>query len=149
MSNRTEVPSLLSARFDGIPAATSPLKRRSGLCSKGSRVKRASRSSAAGKVLARTFTTAGARIFWRPARSGFTEIPSERRIVLKLCNVTLDNYCAPEELGTEIASFVEYYNNERCHESLDNVTPAGVYYGRSAEILSRRERIKKQTITWH
>jgi putative transposase len=60
--------------------------------------------------------------------------------------VTLDNYYAPEELAAEIASFVDHYNNERYHESLDNVTPGDAYYGRSAEILSRRERIKKQTM---
>lgn len=60
--------------------------------------------------------------------------------------VTLDNCYSPEKLETEIASFVQYYNNERYHESLDNVTPADVYYGRSEEILSWRKQIKKQTM---
>jgi len=60
--------------------------------------------------------------------------------------VTLDNYYSPEELEAEIASFVDYYNNERYHESLDNVTPADVYHGRSEEILSRRKQIKKRTM---
>jgi putative transposase len=60
--------------------------------------------------------------------------------------VTLDNYYSPEELEAEIAAFVDHYNNERYHESLDNVTPADVYHGRSEEILSRRKQIKKRTM---
>jgi putative transposase len=60
--------------------------------------------------------------------------------------VTLDNYYSPDELEAEISSFVDYYNNERYHESLDNVTPADVYHGRSEEILSRRKKIKKRTM---
>ena len=47
----------------------------------------------------------------------------------------------------EIGRFVEYYNNERYHESLNNVTPADVYYGRHLEIISRRERLKRNTLT--
>jgi len=58
----------------------------------------------------------------------------------------LDNYYCPDDLKTEIASFVDYYNNERYHESLDNVTPADVYFGRAAGIIEKRERIKKQTM---
>ena len=37
-------------------------------------------------------------------------------------------------------------NNERYHESLDNVTPADVYYGRHREVLSERTRIKRLTM---
>ncbi len=58
----------------------------------------------------------------------------------------LDNYYSPGDLEAQIASFVEYYNNERYHESLENVTPADVYLGRSARILERRKRIKRETI---
>jgi putative transposase len=49
--------------------------------------------------------------------------------------VKLDNYYCPEELEASLRSFVHYYNQERYHESLDNVTPADVYYGRQNEIL--------------
>jgi len=37
---------------------------------------------------------------------------------------------------------VKHYNHERYHESLQNVTPADVYFGKAQSILSRRERIK-------
>jgi len=42
--------------------------------------------------------------------------------------------------------FVEYYNNHRYHESLNNVTPADVYFGRNREILTKRDHIKRKTL---
>jgi putative transposase len=60
--------------------------------------------------------------------------------------INLQRYYMPWELEREISRFVDYYNNERYHESLDNVTPADVYHGRREEILSRRERIKRKTL---
>ncbi len=44
-----------------------------------------------------------------------------------------------------IQQFVSYYNYERYHESLDNLTPADVYYGRGEAILDQREKIKCDT----
>ena len=41
---------------------------------------------------------------------------------------------------------MSYYNHERYHESLNNLTPADVYYGRGAEILEQREIIKLNTL---
>jgi hypothetical protein len=34
-------------------------------------------------------------------------------------------------------------DNERYHESLDNVTPADVYYGRRYEVISEQSKIKR------
>jgi len=42
--------------------------------------------------------------------------------------IRLDNYCSPEDLSSTIGEFVKYYNNERYHESLGNLTPADVFY---------------------
>ena len=42
--------------------------------------------------------------------------------------------------------FVTYYNNERYHESLDNMKPADVYFGRVEEVKNKRERIKQETM---
>ena len=58
----------------------------------------------------------------------------------------LENYYSPDELTHQIDLFVEYYNNHRYHESLNNLTPADVYYGRGREILTRRGKIKKNTM---
>ena len=58
----------------------------------------------------------------------------------------LENYYLPGDLEHQISTFVDYYNNQRYHESLNNVTPADVYFGRDKAILKEREKIKKQTI---
>ena len=52
----------------------------------------------------------------------------------------------PGDLETQIVAFVDYYNNHRYHESIDNLTPADVYFGRGPTILAAREKIKRQTI---
>jgi transposase InsO family protein len=60
--------------------------------------------------------------------------------------VKLQNYYSPGELEKSIGEFVEYYNNERYHESIDNLTPADVYSGKSKGVLSKREQIKQSTL---
>jgi putative transposase len=60
--------------------------------------------------------------------------------------VKLRNYYYPRELEQAIEAFVEYYNHERDHEALENLTPADVFSGKSEQILSRREKIKQQTL---
>src|SRR6266536_5889199 len=60
--------------------------------------------------------------------------------------ILLENYYLPGQLEHSIEEFVEYYNNCRYHESLDNLTPADVYFGRGQAILKRREKIKRKTI---
>jgi putative transposase len=41
---------------------------------------------------------------------------------------------------------VENYNHQHYHESLDNLTPADVYFGRQKEVLGKREEIKIRTL---
>jgi putative transposase len=60
--------------------------------------------------------------------------------------IKLENYYFPEELERQISQFIEYYNTERYHESLQNLTPADVFFGRDQEILVQRELIKQQSI---
>ncbi len=60
--------------------------------------------------------------------------------------IKLENYYSPDQLREQIESFIDYYNNRRYHESLDNVTPADVYYGRSERILKKRKEVKKRTL---
>ena len=60
--------------------------------------------------------------------------------------VKLENYYYPWDLEKAIGQFVDYYNHQRYHESLDNVTPADMFYGRYEEIMNRRQLIKQQTL---
>jgi RNA-directed DNA polymerase len=60
--------------------------------------------------------------------------------------ILLDNYYLPGDLERQINAFVEHYNHVRYHESIDNLTPADVYFGRAATILAERKRIKLATI---
>jgi len=54
--------------------------------------------------------------------------------------VLLENYYLPGDLECQIEAFVDYYNNQRYHESLSNVTPADVYFSRDKAILREREK---------
>jgi hypothetical protein len=42
----------------------------------------------------------------------------------------------PGDLERQVAAFVAHYNHARYHESLDNLTPADVYFGRAETISS-------------
>jgi putative transposase len=61
--------------------------------------------------------------------------------------ILLENYYLPGDLETQIAAFIEHYNHRRYHESLENLTPADVYFGKGQAILLERARIKRNTIT--
>ena len=61
--------------------------------------------------------------------------------------ILLNNYYLPGELQEHLQYFVNYYNYERYHESLDNLTPADVFYGRGQLILNQREKIKLNTLS--
>ncbi len=60
--------------------------------------------------------------------------------------ILLDNYYLPGDLEQHIGAFVEHYNHVRYHESVNNVTPSDVYFGRAQSILAERKRIKLETI---
>ena len=59
--------------------------------------------------------------------------------------ILLEHYYLPGDLEAQIDDFVGHYNHHRYHESLGNLTPADVYFGRGQTILLNRERIKRQT----
>lgn len=60
--------------------------------------------------------------------------------------ILLDNYYFPADLEAQIGAFVDHYNHHRYHESINNLTPANVYFGHGQAILRKRERIKRKTM---
>ena len=61
-------------------------------------------------------------------------------------HVLLENYYLPGQLENRLTAFVDYYNHARYHESLDNLTPADVYFGRGQAALEHRARIRQKTM---
>ena len=59
--------------------------------------------------------------------------------------ILLENYYLPGDLEAQIDAFVGHYNHQRYHESMKNLTPSDVYFGRGQTILLKRERIKQKT----
>jgi transposase InsO family protein len=59
--------------------------------------------------------------------------------------ILLENYFFPADLGAQIEVFVDHYNHQRYHESINNLTPTDVYFGRGQAILKQRQRIKLKT----
>ena len=59
--------------------------------------------------------------------------------------ILLEHYYLPGDLEAQIDDFVAHYNHRRHHESLGNLTPADVYFGRGQTMLLQRERIKRKT----
>ena len=53
---------------------------------------------------------------------------------------------SPSELEKAIEQWVDYYNERRFHESLDNLTPRDVYLGLSDQIKKIREVTKQKSI---
>ena len=58
----------------------------------------------------------------------------------------LEHYYSPDELRTRLAEWVNYYNHQRYHESLDNVRPADDYWGSQEQILADRQKTKQLTL---
>ena len=52
----------------------------------------------------------------------------------------LENYYLPGDLEAQIGAFVDRYNHRRYHESLGNLTPADVYFGRHRAIIKSKEK---------
>ena len=59
--------------------------------------------------------------------------------------VKLYTYDCPNNLKAEIGKFISNYNRNRYHESLGNVTPDDVFYGRRKNIIKVRK--EKQRLT--
>lgn len=60
--------------------------------------------------------------------------------------ILLENYFLPGDLEAHIGTFVGYYNHQRYHESLNNLTPVDVYTGQGHTILLQREKTKRRTM---
>lgn len=70
----------------------------------------------------------------------------ERYHLSMKCVVKQDVYYSQDELINALKKFVHYYNYERYHESLNNTTPADMYFGRANRIIERRKKIKQKTL---
>jgi len=70
----------------------------------------------------------------------------ERRHQTLKNRILLENYFLLGDLENQIEAFADHCNHHRYHESLKNLTPADVYFGRGRSILAERERIKLKTI---
>lgn len=60
--------------------------------------------------------------------------------------VKLHHYYSFSDLQRAIDEYIEYYNNERYHESLNNCTPASVYNGTHHKILEQRKILKQKSM---
>ena len=74
-------------------------------------------------------TCAGLRIIPRPRER------SKRWHQTLKNRILLDNYYLPGDLERQVRAFVDHYNHVRYHESIDNLTPADVYFARGKAIL--------------
>jgi len=54
-------------------------------------------------------------------------------------------FLVTDKLKTKLLCFLDF-NYERYHESLRNLTPADVYFGRDKKILKERSKIKEKTL---
>lgn len=63
--------------------------------------------------------------------------------------ILLKNYFLPCDFEAQIQAFVDHYNQQRYHESINNVTPADVCFGRDKAMLQHRERTNRKTLETH
>ncbi|WP_227699033.1 integrase core domain-containing protein [Spirosoma radiotolerans] len=52
----------------------------------------------------------------------------------------LEHYYNPDELRKRLTEWVDYYNHQRYHESLENVRPADAYWGHQEQIVAERKK---------
>ena len=64
----------------------------------------------------------------------------ERRHQTLKNRILLENYYLSGALEASIGRFVDHYNHRRYHESLSNLTPADVYFGRGQTIPCWKEK---------
>jgi putative transposase len=60
--------------------------------------------------------------------------------------VKLHVYDCPMSLKAEVGQFISYYNKKRYHESLGNVTPDDVFYGKREDIIKGRDEKRRLTL---
>jgi putative transposase len=60
--------------------------------------------------------------------------------------ILLETFIFPVDLESKIEAFVDHYNHQRYHESLNNLTPGDANFGRGHANLKQRERIKQKTV---
>ena len=60
--------------------------------------------------------------------------------------IKLDNYYSPDDLIKVNKEFVQYYNYEKYHESIRNLTPYDVFFGHNKKILKDRSKIKEKPL---
>ena len=71
------------------------------------------------------------------------ELEQENSQLKKLvADLSLDNAILKEA----IRAFIEYYNYQRYHEGLGDVTPYDVYTGRHLEVIQRRKEAKNRAL---
>ncbi len=60
--------------------------------------------------------------------------------------IKLNPYYTPNQLERALEKFVQYYNFNRYHEAIDNLTPAQVYFGKANRIIKQRHHTKIKTL---
>ena len=60
--------------------------------------------------------------------------------------ILLENYFLPGDPEAQVAAFVDCYNHQRYHESLNHVMAVDVYFGRDKAILRQRERVRRKRL---